>query len=73
MLDTNCGADSNPSSLDGKLERLPKSLAESLDALHKDNFFKDFLGEKLLTAVKGVRKVNYILVYLMQYVTIIDS
>lgn len=50
--------DSNPSSLDGKLERLPKSLAESLDALHKDNFFKDFLGEKLLTAVKGVRKAE---------------
>ncbi|XP_021730040.1 LOW QUALITY PROTEIN: protein fluG-like [Chenopodium quinoa] len=50
--------EANPSSLDGELQRLPTSLAESLDALHKDTFFKDFFGEKLLTAVKGVRKAE---------------
>lgn len=50
--------EANPSSLDGELHRLPKSLAESLDALHKDIFFEDFLGERLLTAVKGVRKAE---------------
>ncbi|KNA07938.1 hypothetical protein SOVF_167260 [Spinacia oleracea] len=50
--------EANPSSLDGELQRLPTSLAESLEALHKDNFFKEFLGEKLLTAVKGVRKAE---------------
>lgn len=50
--------ESNPSSLDGKLERLPQSLSESLEALQKDKIFDDFLGEKLLTAVKGVRKAE---------------
>ncbi|GMH30183.1 hypothetical protein Nepgr_032026 [Nepenthes gracilis] len=48
----------NPSDLAGKLQRLPKSLAESLESLQKDDIFKDLMGEKLLTAVKGVRKAE---------------
>ncbi|KAI3442910.1 Gln-synt_C domain-containing protein [Psidium guajava] len=50
--------DTNPSSLEGKLQRLPKSLAESLEALRKDNVTKDLLGEKLWTAITGIRKAE---------------
>ncbi|KAL2933392.1 Protein fluG [Bienertia sinuspersici] len=50
--------EANPSSLDGELKRLPQSLIESLEALQKDTFFEDFLGEKLLMAIKGVRKAE---------------
>lgn len=39
------------------LQRLPASLSESLDALHKDDFLKEFISEKLLTAIKAIRKV----------------
>ncbi|XP_057983098.1 protein fluG [Malania oleifera] len=50
--------DVNPSSLKGELQRLPKSLSESLEALEKDDVLKDLLGEKLLVAVKGIRKAE---------------
>ncbi|XP_020205025.1 protein fluG [Cajanus cajan] len=40
------------------LQRLPASLSESLDALHKDDFFKQFIGDKLLTAIKAIRKAE---------------
>ncbi|KAL6138494.1 hypothetical protein ACLB2K_063776 [Fragaria x ananassa] len=50
--------DTNPSSLEGELQRLPKSLSESLEALKEDDLFKDFIGEKLLVAIKGVRKAE---------------
>lgn len=49
--------DTNPHSLADKLHRLPKSLSESLEALQKDSVFKDLIGEKLLVAIKGIRKV----------------
>ncbi|KAK3043030.1 hypothetical protein RJ639_002598, partial [Escallonia herrerae] len=49
--------DENPHSLDGKVQRLPKSLSESVEALEKDGVLKDLIGEKLLVAIKGVRKV----------------
>jgi len=39
------------------LQRLPASLSESLDALQKDDFLKEFISEKLLTAIKAIRKV----------------
>uniref|UniRef100_A0A165WSI5 GS catalytic domain-containing protein n=1 Tax=Daucus carota subsp. sativus TaxID=79200 RepID=A0A165WSI5_DAUCS len=45
---------------DGKLQRLPKSLSESVDALEKDTALEKLIGEKLLLAVKGVRKVRLI-------------
>ncbi|KAL2323185.1 hypothetical protein Fmac_027564 [Flemingia macrophylla] len=40
------------------LQRLPASLSESLDALHKDDFFKEFISDKLLTAIKAIRKAD---------------
>jgi len=36
---------------------LPKSLSESLEALHKADFLEEFIGDKLLTAIKAIRKV----------------
>lgn len=47
--------DTNPNP--ENLQRLPKSLSESLEALHKDDFLKEFIGEKLLVAIKAIRKV----------------
>ncbi|KAE9590024.1 putative glutamine synthetase [Lupinus albus] len=40
------------------LQRLPKSLSESLEALHKDDVIKEFIGEKLLIAIKAIRKAE---------------
>lgn len=57
FLDSFCKTDANPASLDIKLQRLPKSLSESLEALKKDDFLHKLIGEKLLVAIKGVRKV----------------
>ncbi|KAH9671122.1 Gln-synt C domain-containing protein [Citrus sinensis] len=53
--------DANPASLDGKLQRLPTSLSESVQALEKDDILRDMIGEKLLIAIKGIRKaeINY--------------
>ncbi|CAK9134024.1 unnamed protein product [Ilex paraguariensis] len=51
-------ADANPDSLGVELERLPKSLSESVEALEKDTILKDLIGEKLLIAIKGVRKAE---------------
>lgn len=39
------------------MARLPKSLAESVEALEKDTVLRDLIGEKLLVAIIGVRKV----------------
>lgn len=50
-------ADENPDNLKGEVQRLPCSLSESLEALEKDTLMSDLIGENLLTAVKGVRKV----------------
>ncbi|CAK9154661.1 unnamed protein product [Ilex paraguariensis] len=52
------GKDANPDSLGVELERLPKSLSESVEALEKDTILKDLIGEKLLIAIKGVRKAE---------------
>ena len=49
--------DTNPYVLDSELQRLPRSLSESVEALDKDNVLKDLIGEKLLVAIKGIRKV----------------
>ncbi|XP_059462719.1 protein fluG [Corylus avellana] len=50
--------DTNPDTLSDKLHRLPKSLSESLEALQKDSVLKDLIGEKLLVAIKGIRKAE---------------
>ncbi|XLR55360.1 hypothetical protein S83_006032 [Arachis hypogaea] len=41
-----------------KLQRLPTSLSESLEALHKDDLLKEFIGENLMVAIKAVRKAE---------------
>ncbi|KAL0907986.1 hypothetical protein M5K25_022446 [Dendrobium thyrsiflorum] len=41
-----------------ELKRLPKGLHESIQALAEDNVLKDLLGQKLITAVIGVRKAE---------------
>ncbi|RZB85942.1 Protein fluG [Glycine soja] len=40
------------------LQRLPASLSESLDALNKDDFLKEFMSDKLLTTIKAIRKAE---------------
>lgn len=61
--------DDNPDNAKHKVQRLPKSLSESVEALEKDTVLRDLLGEKLLRAVSGVRKVlsthlHYIFLFL---------
>ncbi|XP_061353912.1 protein fluG [Gastrolobium bilobum] len=48
--------DTNPNP--ENLQRLPKSLSESLEALHKDDFLKELMSDKLLVAIKGIRKAE---------------
>lgn len=50
--------ETNPASLDSELQRLPTSLSESVAALENDGVFKDLIGEKLLVAIRGVRKAE---------------
>ncbi|KAK4583073.1 hypothetical protein RGQ29_026022 [Quercus rubra] len=50
--------DTNPDSLADKLRRLPASLSESLKALRNDSVLTDLIGEKLLVAIKGIRKAE---------------
>ncbi|XP_050889687.1 uncharacterized protein LOC127094974 isoform X2 [Lathyrus oleraceus] len=40
------------------LQRLPKSLSESLESLHKAEFLDEFFGDKLLIAIKAIRKAE---------------
>ncbi|KZV15221.1 protein fluG [Dorcoceras hygrometricum] len=48
----------NPDIVKDKVQRLPNSLSESVEALEKDQVMRDLLGEKLLIAIKGVRKAE---------------
>ncbi|PIA37132.1 hypothetical protein AQUCO_03000006v1 [Aquilegia coerulea] len=50
--------DTNPCSADAGIPRLPNELRESVEALEKDTIFKDLIGEKIVTAVIGVRKAE---------------
>ncbi|KAF3441784.1 hypothetical protein FNV43_RR15699 [Rhamnella rubrinervis] len=50
--------DTNPSSLGSEIPRLPTSLSESLAALQEDSVLTDIIGEKLLVAIKGIRKAE---------------
>ncbi|XP_019234169.1 PREDICTED: protein fluG [Nicotiana attenuata] len=50
--------DGDPDILKENLQRLPVSLAESVEALEKDTLFRDMIGEKLLIAIIGVRKAE---------------
>lgn len=49
--------DDNPDNVKDKVARLPKSLTESVEALEKDTVLQGLIGEKLMVAIKGVRKV----------------
>ncbi|XP_073150907.1 protein fluG [Henckelia pumila] len=48
----------NPDNFKDKVQRLPKSLSESVEALEKDQVMRALLGQKLLVAIKGVRKAE---------------
>ncbi|TYI97688.1 hypothetical protein E1A91_D01G160600v1, partial [Gossypium mustelinum] len=48
----------NPATLNQKLLRLPTSLSESIEALENNNVLREMIGEKLFTAIKGVRKAE---------------
>lgn len=48
--------ESIPSAQDA--QRLPKDLSESVAALEEDKILKDLIGDKLVTAVVGVRKAE---------------
>lgn len=50
--------DDNPDMLRNKIQRLPASLEESVEALAKDTVLEALLGEKLMVAIKGIRKVS---------------
>lgn len=53
-----CETDGDPDILKENLQRLPVTLAESVEALEKDPLFKEMIGENLLVAIIGVRKVR---------------
>lgn len=57
-LTFSCETDGDPDILKENLQRLPVSLTESVEALEKDALFVDMIGEKLLAAIIGVRKVR---------------
>ncbi|KAL6503085.1 hypothetical protein OROHE_023714 [Orobanche hederae] len=50
--------DDNPDNVKDKVQRLPQSLSESVEALDKDMVLRDLIGEKLYVAIKGVRKAE---------------
>ncbi|CAA7019124.1 unnamed protein product [Microthlaspi erraticum] len=50
--------DVNPADVAAKLKRLPESLSEAVDALDKDQVLHELLGQKVLVAIKGVRKAE---------------
>lgn len=62
-----CLTDDNPDNVKDKVQRLPKSLSESVEALNKDTVLKDMIGDKLLVAVKGVRKVHTFFFFFLLY------
>lgn len=50
--------DTNPADVAATLSRLPQSLSEAVEALEKDEVLHELLGQKLVVAIKGVRKVT---------------
>ncbi|KAL2229373.1 UNVERIFIED_CONTAM: Protein fluG [Sesamum indicum] len=50
--------DDNPDNVKDKVQRLPQSLSESVEALEKDDVLRDLIGENLLVAITGVRKAE---------------
>ena len=58
ILSCSDGTDINPADVAATLNRLPETLSEAVEALDKDKVLHDLLGQKLLVAIKGVRKVT---------------
>ncbi|ERN04790.1 hypothetical protein AMTR_s00140p00082700 [Amborella trichopoda] len=56
--------DTDPCSLEGDLKRLPTLLDESIIALEGDEIIRDFIGQKVTTAVIGVRKISQMVAYI---------
>lgn len=52
-------SDTNPADVAATLKRLPESLSEAVEALENDKVLHELIGQKLLVAIKGVRKVQY--------------
>ncbi|CAN1770520.1 Protein fluG [Linum perenne] len=50
--------ETNPSLSEEKLQRLPQSLSESIEALDNVHLFDDLIGRNLLVAIKAVRKAE---------------
>ncbi|XP_010412750.1 PREDICTED: protein fluG [Camelina sativa] len=50
------GIDVNPADVAATLSRLPESLSEAVEALDKDEVLHELLGQKLVVAIKAVRK-----------------
>ncbi|XP_078173404.1 protein fluG-like isoform X1 [Carex rostrata] len=50
--------ETNPSDQSANLKRLPKDLGEAVSALEGDDIFKEFIGEKLVTAIIAIRKAE---------------
>ncbi|MQM18844.1 hypothetical protein Taro_051842 [Colocasia esculenta] len=50
--------ETNPSDDISNPKRLPSELAESVKALERDEIIKDIVGDKLITAILGVRKAE---------------
>ncbi|XP_023638546.1 protein fluG [Capsella rubella] len=48
--------DVNPADVAATLSRLPESLSEAVEALDKDEVLHELLGQKLVVAIKAVRK-----------------
>lgn len=52
-------AEVNPAELeDGKIEALPSSLVQAVEALEGDSVLREVLGEPLVKAVIAIRKVR---------------
>lgn len=52
-------SDSNPADVAATLNRLPETLSEAVEALEKDKVLHELLGQNLIAAITGVRKVHY--------------
>lgn len=61
-------SDINPADVAATLKRLPKTLSEAVEALEKDQVLHDLLGQKLVVAINGVRKVQQCLLVFNRFI-----
>ena len=65
--------DTNPSYMGLKFQRLPQSLSEALEALENNNTFTDLIGERLLAAIKEIRKVYIFIQYYLTFISCVED